>query len=130
MPFQEKSAVFTGRHLRRAACRANRIVAGDSIAFATVLWHRRYIETHSPEIETIAQRGRCDLHWLTGDEIPFVQDGLRDGEHIRHEMQDWVEQALTSQPVPSQILRGSHDIRMRLAMEAARSQLKNSQWCP
>jgi hypothetical protein len=47
----------------------------DTNAFATVLWHRRYMGHHSQAVAEIARRARCDLYFLTGDEIPFVQDG-------------------------------------------------------
>jgi nicotinamide riboside kinase len=72
--------------------------------------------TASQAVAEIATRCRCDLYLLTGDEIPFVQDGLRDGEHIRHEMHVWFEQALAAQSVPWKLLRGSHDERMSCAI--------------
>jgi len=100
-----------------AARRANRTLICDTNAFATVLWHRRYMGHHSPEVATVAQQGRCDLYLLTGDEIPFVQDGLRDGEHIRHDMHCWFEEALAAQPIPWKILRGPHEARLQEATE-------------
>lgn len=54
-----------------------------------------------------------DLYLLTGDEIPFVQDGLRDGEHIRHEMQDRFRAALAAQQIPWIEVRG--DVAARVA---------------
>jgi len=113
-----------------AARQANRILICDTNAFATVLWHRRYMGSHSRAVEDIARRGRCDLYLLTGDEIPFVQDGLRDGEHIRHQMHSWFEEALAAQPVPWHVLRGSHEGRMRDAILLVRSLFKNSAWSP
>ena len=44
-------------------------------------------------VEEISRHGKCDLYLLTGEEIPFVQDGLRDGEHIRQEMHRWFEES-------------------------------------
>ena len=47
---------------------------------------------------------------LTGDEIPFVDDGQRDGAHIRHAMQDRFRQALAGPEgggVPWTEVRGS-----------------------
>ena len=75
-------------------------------------------------------RGRCDLYLLTGDEIPFVQDGLRDGEHIRHEMHRWFEEALATQSVPWKTLRGPHEERLREAVRLTRSLFKGSAWSP
>lgn len=71
-----------------AARSANRVLVCDTDVFATTLWHERYIGARSPEVDAMAA-GRCaDLYLLTGDEIPFVQDGLRDGEHVRHRMHE------------------------------------------
>lgn len=86
---------------------ANRFVICDTNAFATILWHRRYMGFHFPPLDEFAKHCRVDLYLLTGDEIPFVQDGLRDGEAVRHEMHRWFEQALGQQPVPWRILRGT-----------------------
>jgi HTH-type transcriptional repressor of NAD biosynthesis genes len=100
-----------------AARSANRVLICDTNAFATTLWHRRYMGSNSAEVAAIAANGRCDLYLLTGDEIPFVQDGLRDGEHIRHTMHEWFEQALAAQPTPWRLVRGSHEKRMAAAIE-------------
>ena len=81
-------------------------------------------------VEEIARRGRCDLYLLTGDEIPFVQDGLRDGEHIRHEMHRWFEEALAAQPVPWRLLCGSPSERLREAVVLTQSLFRGSAWSP
>jgi HTH-type transcriptional regulator, transcriptional repressor of NAD biosynthesis genes len=113
-----------------AARRANRVLICDTNAFATVCWHRRYIGNHSQAVEDIARRGRCNLYLLTGDEIPFVQDGLRDGEHVRHEMHQWFEEALGGQSVPWKLLRGSHEERLREAHQSVRALFSGSSWQP
>jgi nicotinamide riboside kinase len=113
-----------------AARQANRVLICDTNAFATVLWHRRYIGNHSAAIEEIARHGKCDLYLLTGAEIPFVQDGLRDGEHIRQEMHRWFEVALAAQSVSWKILRGSHERRLQEAIRATASLFENSAWAP
>lgn len=113
-----------------AARNANRILVCDTNAFATALWHRRYMGNRSPNVEAIAGRSRCDLYLLTGDEIPFVQDGLRDGEHIRHEMHTWFEQALAAQSVRWAILRGPLEHRIEKARELIVNLFRNSAWQP
>ncbi len=113
-----------------AARQANRVLICDTNAFATTLWHRRYLGSHSSAVETIARQGKCDLYLLTGDEIPFVQDGLRDGEHIRLEMHRWFVDALAAQAVPWKILRGSHQERLQEAIQATASLFENSAWAP
>ncbi len=113
-----------------AACKANRLLICDTNAFATELWHRRYMGSHSSAVEEIARQGKCDLYLLTGDEIGFVQDGLRDGEHIRHEMHRWFEEALAPQAVPWHILRGSHEERLREAVGLTKALFQGSAWSP
>ena len=58
------------------------------------------------------------LYVLTGDEIPFVQDGLRDGEHVRHGMQQRFREVLAGQGVPWLEVRGTVDERVRAVRPA------------
>jgi NadR type nicotinamide-nucleotide adenylyltransferase len=113
-----------------AARRANRVLICDTNAFATALWHRRYLGAHSQVVDEIARRRHADLYLLTGDEIPFVQDGLRDGEHIRHEMHRWFEQALAAQPAPWKLLRGPLEHRLRDAVRLVTGLFRDSAWSP
>ena len=98
-----------------AARNANRVVFCDTDAFATTLWHERYMGSSSSTVQSIADSRHPDLYLLTGDEIPFVQDGLRDGEHIRHDMHRSFASSLTHLPVPSVVLTGTHEERLRKA---------------
>ncbi len=77
-----------------AAREANRILICDTDSFATGIWHERYMGKRSSEVEQRSLGRRVDLHILTGDEIPFVQDGLRDGEHLRGWMNERFRAAL------------------------------------
>lgn len=97
---------------------ANRVLICDTNSFATRLWHRRYMGVEDARVTEATSRARCDLYLLTGDEIPFVHDGLRDREDLRHEMHRWFEEALREQPVPWLLLRGSLETRMAEAVRA------------
>ncbi len=97
----------------RAAREANRVLICDTNAFVTSFWHRRYVGTSG-----FSSQARADLYLLTGDEIPFVQDGFRDGEHVRHDMHRWFEEALRAQEVPWLLVRGTHEERMAAAIAA------------
>lgn len=99
-----------------AARESNRVLFGDTNAFATILWHRRYMGAESDAVAAIASARRYDLYLLTGDEIPFVQDGLRDGEHLRHDMHAWFEEALGRQSVPWYLMRGTRKNRLAEAV--------------
>ncbi|MGV3755053.1 MAG: AAA family ATPase, partial [Verrucomicrobiota bacterium] len=109
-------ALEQSRREDAAARRCNRLLICDTNAFATVLWHRRYMGSHNEAVAQIACARRYDLYLLTGDEIPFVQDGTRDGEHIRHRMHEWFVEALEEQGVPWHLVRGNHEERLRQAI--------------
>jgi HTH-type transcriptional regulator, transcriptional repressor of NAD biosynthesis genes len=65
---------------------ANKVLICDTNSWVTNVWHNRYMNFYSEAVADISSEYRYSLYILTGDEIPFVQDGLRDGEAIRHEM--------------------------------------------
>ncbi len=112
------------------ARQASRVLICDTNSFATTPWHRRYMAHESAEVAALAARHRCDLYLLTGDEIPFEQDGLRDGEHIRATMHRWFEEALAAQPVPWILLRGPLESRVHEALAAIRGLFRDSAWSP
>lgn len=99
-----------------AARESNGLLICDTDAFATSIWHRRYLELRSPAVEAIADSCRYDLYLLTGDEIPFVQDGTRDGEHIRHWMHNTFVEELERTSREYVLLRGSREERLARAM--------------
>lgn len=92
----------------------------DTDVLATALWHERYVGSEAARILERAAAHRPALYILTGDEIPFVQDGMRDGEHIRHAMQDRFREVLRGQPVPWLEVRGSVQERVDAALPAIR----------
>jgi NadR type nicotinamide-nucleotide adenylyltransferase len=97
---------------------ANRILICDTNAFATCFWHERYMGFWSDEVEEISRGCRYDLYLLTGDEIAFVQDGVRDGESIRHAMQQRFAEELVRRNLPHVVLTGSHEERLKAARDA------------
>ena len=101
-----------------AARRANRVLICDTNAWATRLWHHRYLGAFSPKVEAIAEAGHADLYLLTDFNIPFVQDGLRDGEAIREAMHAQFVAELEAQDVPWIALSGDHETRLGRAVEA------------
>ena len=111
-----------------AARMANRVLVCDTNAWATQLWQRRYMGSSSKDVAALARK--ADLYLLTGDEIPFVQDGSRDGEHVRHDMQEWFVAALNRQPVPWLLLRGAPHVRLNIAINAVGHLFAESAWRP
>ena len=70
-----------------AAREANRVLFCDTDPFATSVWFERYLGRRSPRVEAVSAGRGYVLTILTGAEIPFMQDGWRDGEGIR----DWMQ---------------------------------------
>jgi NadR type nicotinamide-nucleotide adenylyltransferase len=95
------------------AARSDGLIFCDTNASATVLWQKRYQGTATPAMRELARHDRVDLYILTGDEIPFVQDGIRDGEHLRHRMHAQFAKTLRQSGTPFVIARGSLDESMR-----------------
>lgn len=103
--------------MEESAARAGSpVLICDTDAFATTVWERRYLGTDS----AWAWAGLVDrpaIYLLTDHVgVPFVQDGIRDGEHIRAEMTRWFEDALTSTGRSWVLLTGPLSERVRLAV--------------
>ncbi|HKT89222.1 MAG TPA: AAA family ATPase [Candidatus Sulfotelmatobacter sp.] len=97
----------------RLAREANRILICDTDVLATSIWHERYIGNRSPEVEAIIHESRHDLYLLTDCDIPFVQDGLRDGETIRQWMTRRFEEVLDEKRLFWVKVSGSREQRLK-----------------
>ena len=95
---------------------ANRILICDTDVLATGVWHERYLQSRSPEVESIAESHRHDLYLLTDCDLPFVQDGLRDGESIRQWMTRRFEEVLTERGLPWVTISGEGIRRLSAAV--------------
>lgn len=92
-------------HARRLAPKP--VVVCDTDVLATALWFERYVGGRPQQIYDRAYAHPPALYLLSGDEIAFVQDGMRDGEHLRLSMQQRFRDELAAQPVPWLEVRGS-----------------------
>ncbi len=106
------------------AKRSDGVIVCDTNAVATELWQRRYMGRTTAEMSRIASRDKADLYIITGDEIPFVQDGIRDGEHIRHRMHKWFITHIKKTGVPYLIVRGTPEERLAEAYAAAKRMIR------
>jgi nicotinamide riboside kinase len=106
------------RREHEAARQANRLLVCDTDAFATTIWHERYVGTPSQAVAAVAAGRRPDLYVLTDVDIPFVQDGTRDGEHLRRWMHDRFIAELTGQGRPYIMVSGAHDARLHAAIQS------------
>jgi NadR type nicotinamide-nucleotide adenylyltransferase len=79
-----------------SARQCNRILFCDTNAFATGTWYERYFHTRHALVDSIGQQSKADLYFLTAPDVPFVQDGFRDGQHIRTWMHNRFAEQLTN----------------------------------
>jgi len=114
----EEFALITDRQLawEEAAARVSSpLLVCDTDAFATALWHERYLGGVPP----VPSRARHDL-WILTDvrDVPFEQDGWRDGEKIRHAMHARFTEELTVRNLPHLLVQGTPETRLARAVEA------------
>ncbi len=93
----------------RAAEAANRVLFCDTDAFATAIWHERYMGFPDPATVSVDRPSRIALYFLTDVKTPFVQDGIRDGEAVREWMDQRFEEAMQEE--------GRRFVRLAGAME-------------
>ncbi|WP_028047071.1 AAA family ATPase [Cellulomonas sp. URHE0023] len=92
------------------------LLVADTDVLVTAVFHERHVGTWSPTVAAIAASRVPDLYLLTGDEIPYEHDDTRDGEHLRHAMQERFRGLLDQQPSPWVELRGSRAERFAAAV--------------
>jgi len=98
------------------ARKCNRYLICDTDAWATDIWHERYVGSRM-EV-SLYNRRTPDLYLLTDDEgVPFVQDGLRDGEHLRRWMTLKFDRALKDEHRPFAFITGSRGTRLERALQ-------------
>lgn len=112
------------------AARSRGVLVCDTNAVATELWQRRYMGKVTDPMHAIAQNDKVDLYIITGDEIPFVQDGIRDGEHIRHDMHQWFIKHIKKSGVPYIIATGNPEKRLDFAYETSQNIIKQQRKLP
>lgn len=108
----------------QVAVSSNGLIFCDTNAFATSVWQERYMGSPTQKVRDIADKDIVDLYILTGDEIPFEQDGTRDGEAIRHEMHQRFANLLKNQDIPYIVVTGSKEDRLAVASKAVQAVLK------
>jgi HTH-type transcriptional repressor of NAD biosynthesis genes len=116
-----------GQAEEAAARRGGPVLVCDTDAFATGIWHERYMGKRDAEVEAIGDQElgvgpagayATHLYLLTHHEdVPFVQDGIRDGEHIRAWMMDAFAERLRESGRMWQWLRGSRQARLDRAVD-------------
>lgn len=96
----------------------------DTDSFATAVWEERYLGSVSEPVRAAAAARRPALYLLTDSaDVPFDDDGLRDGEHLRAWMTGRFREKLAEHGVPYMELAGPHDARLAAAVNACEALL-------
>ncbi|MBL8955241.1 MAG: AAA family ATPase [Myxococcaceae bacterium] len=105
-----------------AARRSGPVLVCDTDTFTTGVWHERYMGVRAPAVEQLAAAATASRRYLLThpDDVPFEQDGIRDGEHLRAWMTETFVRRLSQTGRPWQWLRGSREQRLELAVAAAK----------
>lgn len=108
------------RNENAAAARGAPVLVCDTDALATRIWHERYMGSSNATVDAIAAAmPPRALYLLTSEQgVPFEDDGLRDGEHIRHGMSQRFRDLLAAQPVPWMEVHGTPQARCQAALRA------------
>jgi len=108
----------------RAARASGPVLVCDTDAFATSIWHERYCGAAAPEVEACGPVPAYHLYLLTHHEdVPFEQDGLRDGEHLRAWMTARFVDRLAATGRRWQWIRGDRRARETMALAAIDARL-------
>lgn len=95
------------------------LIVMDTDALATSVWHERYVGGPFAPALALAAYRPATLYLLTSPAgVPFEDDGLRDGEHVRVGMHHRFLELLDAGPVPYVVLEGSPTERLRGALGA------------
>lgn len=101
-----------------AAKRSGAVLICDTEAMATCVWQERYLGDSTADVEALASARRYALYILTSDDVPFEQDALRDGAHLRRWMTQRFRERLAQRPEPSIEVSGPLASRMTAATAA------------
>jgi HTH-type transcriptional repressor of NAD biosynthesis genes len=95
----------------------NRWIVADTDAMTTALWHERYFGHRSSEVDAIASAQHKPFAYiLTGDEIAFAADDIREGGIARHELQDKLRAEIHARNIPSLEVHGSVEARLNTVL--------------
>lgn len=111
------------------ARRSGPILIADTNALATCAWEERYLGFADPVTERIAAARLPDLYLLTLPDVPWVDDGLRDGnEEVRARMTESLRRRIAASRVPMIEIAGSDWTKREAVAVAAVEKLLARGW--
>lgn len=111
--------------------KANNILICDNDSFALSIWCERYLGNYQNIIydiykNAIELENEKKIYILTKPNVPFVQDGLRDGEHIREWMYNKFIEEFENKNIKYYILEShNYEERTQKAIEIIEKYLIN-----
>lgn len=110
------------RH-RELASRGRGLVVQDTDLLSTVVYCDHYFEGCPVWIADLARERRPDLYLLTGIDVPWIPDGIRDRGHMREELQSLFRAAVVASGSPWVSVDGTWEERWDRATDAIDSLL-------
>jgi NadR type nicotinamide-nucleotide adenylyltransferase len=99
----------------KLAGKSNGLLICDTNAAATHVWRRRYLGSYDTALKQYTNKPYA-LYIITAPDIPFEQDGTRDGDNeIRAQMHTWFIAEVKKTGIPYIIVKGAHSQRLAAA---------------
>lgn len=102
----------------QAAEKAGEWLVCDTNSFATEIWHDRYMGFMSTALRKLTKDRTPTLYVVCGNEIPWVDDGQRDGKDIRDQMQRKFLDIIKARSYPYIIVTGDPAARLAQVLNA------------
>lgn len=100
------------------ATNANQFLFCDTNLVVIKIWSEFKYGSCDPEILTLMNNRKYDLHLLTDVDLPWEDDPLREHPDKRHELFDLYEAELRNSKIPFIKIRGDYAVRRSKAVEA------------
>lgn len=126
-PWREEELVHIAQEQIRleneaATLSPNGWLIADTDALTTTLWHERYFGEPTTELlQASAKQADPFCYIITGDEIPFEADEIREGGRARHEMHRKLREKIASRGQPFLEVTGPLDDRVKKALAFLKS---------
>jgi HTH-type transcriptional repressor of NAD biosynthesis genes len=102
--------------------KCRRYLICDTTPLTTLFYSHEFFGKADAELESLAERKYKHL-FLCADDIPFVQDGTRQGESFRSRQNQWYEDELKRRGWSYMLLSGSLSQRVKQAINYMAAQL-------
>ena len=106
--------------------KANKIIFCDTDLLETKVYSEMYYDGYCPpQLEDFANQRTSDLYLLTGVDVPWVADNIRDKPQNREEQFNIFESVLKSYKKPYKIIKGNEQERLQKAIEYVDELIRN-----